>query len=168
MIQLLFPSAGRTVHHRRPSELGGATHVFDDRIGGEPSFQPREGTEPGSETEAAGNGAALCTKPGDSLDRLSAADSTTSKSRQAIDQHFDFARKLHIETRLLEGSDEAQTLVDFARTNSVTQIFLAKPRRSVIPFFRRKQMAMRVIQLAKDIQVTVVANRRNRPGQPVV
>ncbi len=95
-------------------------------------------------------------------------DSTTSKSRQAIDQHLDFARKLHIETRLLEGSDEARTLVDFARTNSVTQIFLAKPRRSVIPFFQRKQMAMRVIQLAKDIQVTVVANRRNRPGQPVV
>jgi two-component system sensor histidine kinase KdpD len=91
-------------------------------------------------------------------------DPLPAKSREAIERHLDFARKLHIETRLLEGADEAETLVNFAHTNSVTQIFVAKPRRSVIPFFRRKQMAMRVIELAKDIQVIVVADRRKRPG----
>jgi len=91
-------------------------------------------------------------------------ESLSAKSREAIDQHLDFARKLHIETRLLEGADEAEALVHFAHTNSVTQIFLAKPPRSWIPFFLQKRMVMKVIRLAKDIQVTVVADRRKRMG----
>ena len=91
-------------------------------------------------------------------------DSLPAKVREALEQHLDFARKLHIETRLLQGADEAAMLVDFAHTNAVTQIYLAKPSLSAFPFFRRKQMAMRVIQLAKDLQVIVVADRRKRPG----
>lgn len=83
-------------------------------------------------------------------------------NRRAIEQHLDFARKLHIETRVLEGSEEAEALADFARTNRVTQIFLAKPPKSALPFFKRRQLVMQVVQLAKDIQVTVVAERRTK------
>ena len=87
-------------------------------------------------------------------------NSLPSKTREAIEKHLDFAAKLHIETRVLEGADEASTLVDFARTNSVTQIFLAKPDRSTFSFLNKRQPAMKVVDLAKEIQVTLVAARR--------
>jgi two-component system sensor histidine kinase KdpD len=78
----------------------------------------------------------------------------------AAEQHLDFARKLHIETRVLEGAGVAETLVDFARRNGVTQIFLARPPRPQLPFLARKHFVMKVVRLARDMQVTVVADHR--------
>jgi two-component system, OmpR family, sensor histidine kinase KdpD len=80
--------------------------------------------------------------------------------REAIEKHLDFARKLHIETRVLQGEDTAEALVDFARRNGVTQIFVTKPPKRPVLLLNRKQMAMRIVDLAKDMQVTVVADRR--------
>jgi len=80
--------------------------------------------------------------------------------RETLERHLDFARKLHIETRIVDAEDEAEALVEFARSNGITQIFLAKPERKRL--FRpqaRQHLALRVIRLARDIQVTVVANR---------
>jgi two-component system sensor histidine kinase KdpD len=94
----------------------------------------------------------------------SGMDSLPEKTRLAMEQHLDFARKLHIEARVLEGADQATTLADFAHTNKVTQIFLAKPPRSKVPFLGRRQLVMKVVRLAKDIQVTVVADRRKQPN----
>lgn len=99
---------------------------------------------------------AVCVLPESGMDGLPA------NSRQAIEQQLDFARKLHIETRVLEGAEEAETLVDFAHTNGVTQIYLAKPPRSIFPFLLRRQLVMKIVRLATDIQVTVVADRRKR------
>ena len=67
---------------------------------------------------------------------------------EAIEQHLDFARKLHIETRVLEGADAAEALVDFARRNGVTQIFLARPPKRSIPWLRRKHPAMKILIVA--------------------
>lgn len=105
---------------------------------------------------------AVCVVPEDG-----GINSFPPKQKEAIEQYLDFARKLHIQTRLLESSNEAETLVDFAHTNGITQIFLAKPEKSVFPFlgvplFRKKHIAMKVVRLAKDIQVTVVADRGKR------
>jgi K+-sensing histidine kinase KdpD len=97
---------------------------------------------------------AVCVLPSSELAEL------PKPTREAIEQHLDFARKLHIETRVLEGADAAEAMVDFARRNGVTQIFLAKPARRSIPFLNKKHLAMRVVDLAKDMQVTVVAERR--------
>lgn len=97
---------------------------------------------------------AVCVLPESGMESLPAA------TRSAIEQHLDFARKLHIETRVLQGELAPETLVDFARTNGVTQIYLAKPPRSVVPFFLRRHLVMQVVRLATDIQVTVVADRR--------
>ena len=83
-----------------------------------------------------------------------------SAEREAIEQSLDFARKLHIETRVLEGEDAAVALVDFARRNGVTQIFVARPPKPRLPLLERRPIAMRVVELAKDMQVTVVAERR--------
>ncbi|MCX6638694.1 MAG: histidine kinase [Acidobacteria bacterium] len=98
---------------------------------------------------------AVCVLPSSEMAKL------PKPAREAIERHLDFARKLHIETRVLEGKDAAEALVDFARRNGVTQIFLAKPPKRSIPFLNKKHFAMRVVDLAKDMQVTVVAERRH-------
>src|SRR5258706_6083382 len=66
---------------------------------------------------------AVAVQPSGDLSGLAAED------REAIERHLNFARNLHIETRILEGDDIASTLVDFGRRNQVTQIFLTRPRR---------------------------------------
>jgi two-component system sensor histidine kinase KdpD len=83
--------------------------------------------------------------------------------RESLERHLDFASKLHIETRILDADDPAEALVGFAHTNAITQIFVSKPERSRIPLLAAKhQLVMRVIRLARDIQVTVVADRSGR------
>lgn len=98
---------------------------------------------------------AVCVLPCGTLAELPVA------AREALDRHLDFARKLQIETRVLEGKDDAATLVDFARRNGVTQIFLAKPRKRILPLLQKRQTAMRAVDLAKDMQVIIVAERRH-------
>ena len=82
-------------------------------------------------------------------------------TREALEQHLDFARKLHIEAIVLQGQDVASSLVDFARRNRVTQAFLAKPPKRTIPLLTKMHMVMKVVRLAKDMQVTLVADRRH-------
>lgn len=86
------------------------------------------------------------------------------EAREVLDRHLEFARKLRIETRVLEGGDVAAALVEFARRNGVTQIFLQRPPRRWFPFLSKRHEVMRVVDMAKDIQVTIVAERRGRPG----
>jgi two-component system, OmpR family, sensor histidine kinase KdpD len=86
--------------------------------------------------------------------------------REAISQHLNFARNLHIETRILEGGDVAAALVDFARRNQITQIFLARPaeRRWLLPL-QPRDLVQQIVNIAKDMQVVVVAEREPFQGQ---
>ena len=87
----------------------------------------------------------------------------SEKEREALDRHLNFARNLHIETRLLEGADVAQTLVDFARAQQITQIFMGRPHGfHRLPMLGRN-LVQRVVDLARDMQITIVAERR-RPA----
>ena len=79
--------------------------------------------------------------------------------RQAVEKHLNFARNLHIEVRVLEGKDVAQTLVDFARLNRITQIFLGRPRKLPRLALLRPSLVQQVVHLARDMQVTIVAER---------
>ena len=79
--------------------------------------------------------------------------------REAVERHLNFARNLHIETRILEGDNVASTLVDFARRNQVTQIFLTRPRRKAWPLALSRDPAQQVIGLAKDMQIVIVSAR---------
>jgi two-component system, OmpR family, sensor histidine kinase KdpD len=97
---------------------------------------------------------AVCVLPPAAMADLSKASS------EAIERHLEFARRLHIETRILEGENPAETLVDFTRRNGVTQIFLAKPPKPTISIIAKRNFVMDVVRLAKDRQVTVVADRR--------
>lgn len=80
--------------------------------------------------------------------------------RETIERHLDFARMLRIETRVIQGEKEAEELAAFARVNGVTQILLAKPQPGRFPLWGKNELVMQVVRLVKDIQVTVVAERR--------
>jgi two-component system, OmpR family, sensor histidine kinase KdpD len=87
------------------------------------------------------------------------AHARPENEREAITRHLNFARNLHIETRVLEGADVAASLVDFARRNQVTQIFLARPRGRQWFGIRQRNLVQRVVDLAKDMQVVIVSER---------
>ncbi len=80
--------------------------------------------------------------------------------REAVEKHLNFARNLHIETRVIQGADLAETLVGFARLHGITQIFLGWPqKKSWMPKVGRN-LVQQVVRLARDMEVTVVAERR--------
>jgi two-component system, OmpR family, sensor histidine kinase KdpD len=84
----------------------------------------------------------------------------TQTQREAVERHMKFARNLQIEPSVLQGEDVAQTLVDFARSHRVTQIFIARPQQKKWPIVFGQGLVERVVRLAQDIQVTIVAERR--------
>jgi two-component system sensor histidine kinase KdpD len=91
-----------------------------------------------------------------------------ASDRQMVEQHLNFARNLHIETRVLQGQDVAKTLVEFAHLNEVTHLFLARPQPSQWPALSRRSLVQQVVHLARDMQVTIAADRANRQQtQPV-
>jgi two-component system sensor histidine kinase KdpD len=85
-----------------------------------------------------------------------------SAQREAVERHLNFARNLRIETRLLQGSDAASTVVDFARLNGVTQIFLLRSQGPPWSNILGRGLHQQIVRLAHDMQVTVVAERRNK------
>ena len=92
-------------------------------------------------------------------------NSLPEKDRDSIEKHLSFARNMRIETRILEGDDVAQTLVDFARRNKITQIFLARAQgRSLLPFWPRG-LLQKIVRLARDMQVVIVSEREPKPDQ---
>ncbi len=87
-----------------------------------------------------------------------------AEERQLVEKHLRFARSLQIETRILGGSDIAKTVVEFARSNQVTQIFVAHAPASFRERLRGRNYAENIVLLAQDLQVTVVADRSRRPS----
>jgi two-component system, OmpR family, sensor histidine kinase KdpD len=99
---------------------------------------------------------AVAVHPDPDLRRLPAGQ------REALEKHLNFARNLHIETRLLQGEEPAETLVDFARLHQVTQIFLARAQQGPRVPVVRHNLIQQVVRLARDMQVTIVAQRRRQ------
>jgi len=86
----------------------------------------------------------------------------TSVKRESVEKHLNFARNLHIETRILQGQNPALTLVEFAHRHQITQIFLTRSRSRRLQLLRRNSLVSQVLRLAQDIQITVVAERKRR------
>jgi two-component system sensor histidine kinase KdpD len=80
-------------------------------------------------------------------------------TNDALEKHLTFARNLHIDTHVLRGKDVARTIVDFAREQNITQIFMG---RAGVPrgYGVIKSTVHRVVRLARDREITVVAERR--------
>jgi two-component system, OmpR family, sensor histidine kinase KdpD len=98
--------------------------------------------------------------PDEGMEQLPAQD------KETLEGHLSFAQKLRIETRIItlpNGDSEASALVDFARRNRVTQVFVNKPKRvEFASWFFRRDFVANMLRQAVDIQVTVVADRRVR------
>ncbi len=90
----------------------------------------------------------------DGLENLALAE------REALEKHLNFARNLHLETRLLEGTDPAQELIKFARDRGVTQVYLGRPRNGnwTAPFAR--DLVKQVVRHAHDLEITIVSGRQ--------
>jgi two-component system sensor histidine kinase KdpD len=80
--------------------------------------------------------------------------------REAVERHLNFARNLHIETRVLQGEDIATTLLDFARLHNITQLFMVRPQYSPWEGFIGRNLIHRIVRHAHDMQVIIVAERR--------
>lgn len=82
------------------------------------------------------------------------------EDRDAVEKHLNFARNLHVETRVLEGDDAAETIIDFARRNQITQILLSRHNRSSWSRLFGTDLILRIVQKVNDIRVIIVAERR--------
>src|ERR1700730_17745497 len=83
-------------------------------------------------------------------------------AREAVAQHLRFARSLRIETQILAGRDVPRTVVDFARRNRVSQIFVARSPGRLRERLLGRSHAEAIVRIAHDLQVTVVADRSRR------
>jgi two-component system, OmpR family, sensor histidine kinase KdpD len=80
----------------------------------------------------------------------------------AIEVHLNFARNLHIEARFLEGQDAAETIVEFARRNQITQVLVGRPKHGSWSRLLGTDLIPRIVRKAKDIRVIIVAERRKQ------
>jgi two-component system sensor histidine kinase KdpD len=103
---------------------------------------------------------AVCVSRTEDLSDLS------TEERDTIERQLNFARGLQIETRILQGEDVAETLVEFARVNGVTQIFVMRQKKGGMPSLFRRGLVQRIVSLAGDMQVTIVADRSKRRDKP--
>jgi two-component system sensor histidine kinase KdpD len=88
----------------------------------------------------------------------------TAVTRRNLERLLNFARGLRIETRVLEAADVAEAVVSFARLHGVTQIFVTRERSSRWRSRFASAFVQRTVNLARDMQVTVVADRSVRHG----
>ena len=86
----------------------------------------------------------------------------SGEERESLERHLNFARGLQIETRILQGSDIADTLVHFARIHGITQIFVTREKPTALRSWFASALVQRIVNRARDMQVTVVADRSIR------
>ncbi len=87
--------------------------------------------------------------------------------RDALERHLGFARSLRIDTRVIEGvRDRATALVEFARMNQVTQIYISRSEFRTWQAIFKRSLVHRLARLARDLRVTVVHDQETRsPGR---
>jgi len=77
-----------------------------------------------------------------------------------VERHLSFARNLRIDTHVLQAEDVPRTITGFARARRVTQIFMGRSRaRSWWTRFGAT-IVQQVVREARDLQITIVAERR--------
>ena len=84
------------------------------------------------------------------------------EERDNLQRHLNFARALQIEIHAVEGQSVAETLVDFARRQRVTQIFIVRQKERTLRSWLTEGLVQQIVNLAQDMQVTVVADRSTR------
>ena len=98
---------------------------------------------------------AVCVSPHEASNGSTRPDST-------IEKHLNFARNLHIETRILKGRNPTDAILDFARRNQITQILLSRPKYRLWSHLLSSDPILQIVRRASDIRIIVVADRRRR------
>jgi two-component system sensor histidine kinase KdpD len=83
----------------------------------------------------------------------------SDEDRNKLQRHLSFAQALQIETHVLEGENVPETLVTFARQQQVTQIFILRQKERTLRTWLTEGLVQQIVNLAQDMQVTVVADR---------
>jgi two-component system sensor histidine kinase KdpD len=78
---------------------------------------------------------------------------------EGVERHLRFARDLHIRTEVIYGRDVAKEIVSFALAQGITQVFMGRPRPRG-PWELRETVVQRVVRMGKEMEITVVAERR--------
>ncbi len=84
-----------------------------------------------------------------------------AEKRDAVERHLNFARNLHVETRVLMGSDHAKAVVDFARLHNARQIFLPRIIGHGLDRLRGNSLVNQIVRMADDMEITIVADRKH-------
>ncbi|HLH04096.1 MAG TPA: sensor histidine kinase KdpD [Bryobacteraceae bacterium] len=81
------------------------------------------------------------------------------RQRAALEKNMNFARNLHVPTHVIKAENVAEGLIDFARQQRVTQIYLLRPAvsRWRLPF--RRNFVEQLARLGRDMEITFVAER---------
>jgi len=87
------------------------------------------------------------------------SEALPAEDHPTIQRHLRFAENLQISTATINGRNRAQALVDYARSNGVTQIFLNRRTTPPRRWFPGVDFTEQVFRLAKGLEVTVVAER---------
>jgi magnesium transporter len=85
--------------------------------------------------------------------------------KQAVERHLAFAKTLHIETKIVHSKKRADSLVDYAHENGVTQIFIGPALEPPRKWFRGLDFTEQVLYQARDMEVTIVAERSREGGR---
>ncbi|HEY3822904.1 MAG TPA: histidine kinase [Bryobacteraceae bacterium] len=81
--------------------------------------------------------------------RDSAMSELSPEDRMAADRHMNFCRNLRITPEVIESPEPAKAVAAWAREHGITQIFVT----------RDAPEAQKLVHLARDMQVTIVAER---------
>jgi two-component system sensor histidine kinase KdpD len=87
-----------------------------------------------------------------------------AEERHTLEKHLRFARSLQMETRVVAGIDIAKTVVEFAYSHQVTQVFVAPSRGGLRDRLLGRNFVENIVRLAEDLQVTIVADRSRKSG----
>jgi K+-sensing histidine kinase KdpD len=86
--------------------------------------------------------------------RDAAMSELSVENRAAVEKQLNFCRNLRITSELVASHEPAKAVTDYARAHGITQIFVTRN----VPELHK------LVQLAKDMQVTIVSERV-RPAQ---
>src|SRR5580698_3953810 len=86
--------------------------------------------------------------------RDAAMSDLTPEERAAVERHLNFCRNLRIQPEVIESPEPAKAGSAWARDHGITQIFVT----------RDAPEAQKLVHLARDMQVTIVAERVRHGG----
>lgn len=82
------------------------------------------------------------------------------ETREAAERHLSFARNLRIQTHILDASNVPAAITEFARAQKITQIFMGRSQPQPWWKLRSESIVQQVVRNAREMQITIVAERR--------